>query len=377
MVKPLGADVEPHSQRLLIPGFQTWLLGDRTMTKRRTAEPIVAIGALTLLACGFFGAAATSAAAVATDNLIVHYDFSEGSGTTITDLSGNGNDGTLVGNEYWLTGQLEFGYAYVDLPDGLLANQTEATVVVEANSQLVGGNQFLWNMGGLGHSNYGTGQFFVDPLRPRAAITATNWTAEQNAQPDFKLTADEWVSITATIEPNAGSNTSTLSLYFDGALVAQNSNSSVNLADLTDHTRNFIGKSAYEADGYYRGKVSSFLVYSQALDQQAIAGIAAESAEATAQEVIDNLDLAGANSQDLAALEFDMTLPTDGGVVWSSSHPEIISADGVVNPAATQTTVTLTATAQVRDAQVSKDFPVTVIAKRDDAEIARTDLAEI
>ena len=30
-------------------------------------------------------------------NLILHYDFSDGSGTTLTDISGNNNDGTIVG----------------------------------------------------------------------------------------------------------------------------------------------------------------------------------------------------------------------------------------------------------------------------------------
>lgn len=31
------------------------------------------------------------------NNLILHYDFSDGSGTTLTDVSGNNNDGTIVG----------------------------------------------------------------------------------------------------------------------------------------------------------------------------------------------------------------------------------------------------------------------------------------
>ena len=34
------------------------------------------------------------------DNLIAYYDFNEGLGDVLTDLSGNGNDGIIVGAEW-------------------------------------------------------------------------------------------------------------------------------------------------------------------------------------------------------------------------------------------------------------------------------------
>jgi len=38
---------------------------------------------------------------------VLHYDFSEGSGTTLTDLSGNGNDAAIIGAT-WAGGKLNF-----------------------------------------------------------------------------------------------------------------------------------------------------------------------------------------------------------------------------------------------------------------------------
>lgn len=337
----------------------------------------VALAASALVSLMGLGAVAAPAAAAPEDSVIVDYDFSEGAGTTVSDLSGNGNDGSIVGGEDWLVGQMNFnGSNYVKLPDGLLADATAATIVIEVSPQLTGGNHFVWNIGGLGHSDYGTGQFFLDPLRPRATITKTNWQGEQNATSPTKLVANEWHSLAVTIAPNAGANTSTLSFYVDGQLMASNQNSAANLSDLTDHTRNFIGKSAYEADNLMRGKVSSFSVYTEALDAATLTTMAQESASVTAGETTQSIDLAALNSQDLNALEFDMVLPTAGGVTWTSSSP-VIAPDGTVTPAETATDVTLTATADVRGTTSTRDFVVSVIAARADTEMAQADLDQV
>jgi hypothetical protein len=57
------------------------------------------------------------------DGLVAHYDFNEGSGTTLHDLSGNGNDGTIQGAQYIKRSQgycLEFNGIddYVDCGSG-------------------------------------------------------------------------------------------------------------------------------------------------------------------------------------------------------------------------------------------------------------------
>ena len=82
---------------------------------------------------------------------VLHYDFSDGTGTTATDLSGSGNDGTLVGfadtsadagsfgaSEGWVTGGgLSFldddAVSYVETPLNLSALPGDFTLEFQAN----------------------------------------------------------------------------------------------------------------------------------------------------------------------------------------------------------------------------------------------------
>jgi len=99
--------------------------------------PFISVPALL---CGSAGAAT-----------LLDYDFSDGSGTTVTDLSGNGNHGTLVGfvdtsagagvfdaSEGWVTGGglcfIDDGVrSYVETPLNLSALPGNFTLEFEAN----------------------------------------------------------------------------------------------------------------------------------------------------------------------------------------------------------------------------------------------------
>ena len=52
------------------------------------------------------GLVLTGVAKAADPDLVGHWKFDEGSGTTAFDSSGNGNDGTLNGGAQWVEGQL-------------------------------------------------------------------------------------------------------------------------------------------------------------------------------------------------------------------------------------------------------------------------------
>lgn len=70
-------------------------------------------------------------------SMITRYDFSDGSGATLTDSSGNGNDGT-ISNATWAVGTTGFSSGnslsfdgnadYVTLPTGMLTNKAAFTV---------------------------------------------------------------------------------------------------------------------------------------------------------------------------------------------------------------------------------------------------------
>ena len=52
--------------------------------------------------------------------LVAHWAFDEGSGTTATDSSGNGHDGTLLGDPTWVAGMIGSGALSFDGSDGLV-----------------------------------------------------------------------------------------------------------------------------------------------------------------------------------------------------------------------------------------------------------------
>ncbi|WP_205327349.1 immunoglobulin-like domain-containing protein [Glycomyces sp. YM15] len=342
----------------------------------RIARGRILAGVTGLAVLGALLAGSPATAEVPTTGLLASYDFSETSGTVLRDGSGAGRDATVVGGEDWHAGYMQFdGANHVKLPDGILQGQEAATIVIETSPENLTGPQFLWNLGGSG--NAGTGQFFVQPVAPRLSISKTNWSGEQTALATRKLAQDRWQSIAATISRNGTGATSTLRLYVDGELWAEKTGSTVNLADLATHTLNSIGKSAYTADALYRGKVSAFRIYDTALTATQLGDIAAADAPASAAETVAGVDLDAVNEQDLARIESDLVLPAAGGVTWTAEPAGVIAADGTVTQPATDTDVTLTATAEVRGQTASRTFDVTVLHAPSAMEQAQKDLAAV
>src|SRR5699024_602887 len=143
------------------------------------------------------------------------------------------------------------------------------------------------------------------------------------------------------------------------------------------HTMNYIGQSAYGPDSLYQGRVSSFHVYNRALSQEQLSAVAEADAPAAAAETAAALDLQAANDQDLNRIEFDLTLPTAGGITWTSEPAGIIAADGTLTQPEETTDVTLTATVNVRGHEATAQFPVTVLKAPTDAQRALRDLEAI
>src|ERR1700729_3106318 len=81
---------------------------------------------------GFLALHGVSGAAAASSGLVAAYGFDEGSGTTVTDASGNGNNGTISGATWSTAGK--YG-------DALSFNGTSSLVTIpnSASLQLSGG----------------------------------------------------------------------------------------------------------------------------------------------------------------------------------------------------------------------------------------------
>jgi len=332
---------------------------DLDMTQHtRRRRSVAGLALAPLLACGLpaFAASASAADGIPTQGLLAEYDFSETAGVVLHDSAG-ANDAEIVGGAGWQHGTMRFdGGNHVELPEDVLAGQTEASVTVEArpSAASLSGANFLWNIGGSGDE--GTGQFFVHTPGHRASISTSDWRGESTVESPTAFVADEWQSIVTTIEPNEADGTSTLSLYVDGELTAQNTESSANLADLPEHTNNLIGASAYSGDARFHGAISSYRLYDRALAADEIAAISSADAVTSVGETI-----AGIDPGDVSAVRRDLTLPSAGGVTWESSNPQAVEADGTIHRLeGEEGRATLTATATVRGTTEQRQFEVTV-----------------
>lgn len=288
------------------------------MKGKRINAVIGVFAALPMLAAGFIMGPLHSYAAqsgtVPTDGLVAAYDFTDGKGATVTDTTGKGHNGTVRGVADWGKGVLNFtGNTNVALPADVLQGAGAVTVSVQAkpDAQALNRNNFLFNIGGKGTSqNGGTGQFFVSTNNHKATITKTNWQGEQNASSPSTFKTD-WQSIIATLAPNQGGATSTLTLYVDGKQVAQNTSSQANFADLKDFSKTAIGDSAYDEDANFTGAISNVRLYNRAVSAQEAQSIAQADATEVAEEAKDS-DTGGSATEPETPVE-----PIDAhGYLW-------------------------------------------------------------
>ncbi len=186
----------------------------------------------------------------------------------LQDGSGKGNDGTPMGDPTYVDGPAGYGKVlsmdgtndHVDLPIGpTIATLTDTTV---ATRVYFGGGSGAWQRifdFGSGNTNY----MFLCPrqgtsgnMRFGIRTAAVN---EQIVNSPGVMTVG-WHHTAVTID----SQTMTISVYLDGALVA--SGPTVLLPkDLGNTTQNWLGRSQYTADAYFLGSLDDFRIYNRVL----------------------------------------------------------------------------------------------------------------
>lgn len=199
------------------------------------------------------------------DGELLRYTFEDGSGTQVTDVSGGGNHGTIVGSTDWNDGSLTFNGSttYVDLPDNLLAGVTDITIEAEVlvHPQL-GGDYFFYGLGNT-TNGIGDGYLFSSDGRSnyRASIATGNWSTEQTVSQGQALPRDTWAHLVYTLSGG------TATIYLDGVAVGTNTNVTHRPGDIGDGytTANYIGRSQYDADNLFRGQFAEFAIYNRAL----------------------------------------------------------------------------------------------------------------
>ncbi len=134
-------------------------------------------------------------------------------------------------------------------------------------------------------------------------------------------------------------------LYINGAKVSSVA-SSFKLSDILGaNPVTYIGKANWDSGEFATGYIDDFKIVKGAV-----------------LTVLDKIDLG-----DLSAVKSNLTLPTEGGITWTSSAPDVISNTGVVTRPEKTTTVTLTASAEINGEPMTRVFDVVVVGTKSSA----------
>ena len=342
-------------------------------TRRRSLQALVGTVLLAVLGGLLLAPPAASqsgpaAAADVTDGLVLRYDLTQADGATVTDTSGNGNDGTLVGGGTWTGDHLALDGVddHVKLPNDIMAGLDSITVTADVYVEPGQATPFfIWGLGNTASSGSGTGYLFASGNAFRAGITATNWSGEKVTARSSggNLARGVWKTVTYTQTGTVGT------LYEDGAQVGQNTAVTVLPSDIGNGTttNNLLGESNYAADNSLEGRLKNFRIYDRALSEAEVSDISLADVDRLAADTA-SLDLG-----DLSAVTGDLTLPTTGdygsSIAWASSNPAVISTNGAVtrpDALAGPADVTLTATLTRGSGTETKAFGATVLPEEDD-----------
>jgi hypothetical protein len=199
----------------------------------------------------------------------------------VDDVSGHGYNGTAHGSPAFVDAPAGYGRAirltaansdYVDLPIGpLVATLGSSTITAWVNYSTAG--QTWQRVFDFGDST--TSYMFLTTSAAmngvaRFAIRATDSAAESMVTASRAM-APGWHPLAVVID----GATKTVQLYEDGVLVATGPTATLP-QDMGATTRNWLGRSQFEADAYFEGELDEFRIYDRALSPGEIRWLAGE-----------------------------------------------------------------------------------------------------
>jgi hypothetical protein len=203
---------------------------------------------------------------------ILYYKFDESSGDVVNDSSGNARTGTAIGTHTWVAGRVgnaltfDGAGAFVVLPVGVVSNLTEMTIATWVQVDATKTWQRIVDFG-----NNTTVYIFLTPTsstgKIQLAITKTSNPGQQLLNGTTALPLSMWKHVAVVMDGQKAS------LYVDGALEST-SNITMRPADLGTTASNWLGRSQYSQDPYFKGSLDDFRIYDRALTAEQVAAIA-------------------------------------------------------------------------------------------------------
>ena len=320
------------------------------------------------------------------DHLLFQYTNS------LTDQSGNGNDGTAVGSGVQTEvledgrssvylGSTSHGGGSIQLPDDLTANLSSETGFT-FSTWINAATDADWTR----ILDFGTDASGADPdnVKDYFFIAQNGRVVAGQGASEFYLSdtgispaVDEWHHMAFTFMPEVnaagedGQNVGVI-IYVDGEVAFDASVNQTNSGTrnaliawcndvLPTFTDNYIGYSRFAVDPELNAYLSDMRFYDIGLTADEVVQVMADGM--TTEQVLNMAQESLTLAQ--TATSTDISLPATAlaglvNVTWVSSNPDVMGNDGTIGNVEENTTVTLTATLSYQDQTVTKEFTITV-----------------
>ncbi len=189
--------------------------------------------------------------------------------STLNDTTANGNHAAMYGSVSYVDGEVDHNAIalsgsrnFIQLPY-TVANHDEITIACWLYWKGGSNWQRAWDFG-TGTSQY---LFFSPRSDSGMRFAIKNGGDEQQIRTTSLLSTNKWVHVTVSLGAEGGT------LYVDGEAIASNSSINIKPSDIQP-IFNYIGRSQFSADPYFKGYVDDFRVYNYALSADEVKAIA-------------------------------------------------------------------------------------------------------
>jgi fibronectin type 3 domain-containing protein len=198
--------------------------------------------------------------------LVGELTFNQSSGTTVTDATGNGMNGTLIGGASFTAGRngsnallLNGSTGYVSLPAGAIDDLSDFTIAAWVN---ISSSQTWARVFDFGD---GRGDWMFLTIKngsglPQFSDSTTYGNNEESVTGSSALPTKQWVHLAVTFSNRLAT------LYVNGIAVGSNANMDFPPYEINGGMPNsWIGHSQYSTDPYFNGEIQDFRVYRGAM----------------------------------------------------------------------------------------------------------------
>jgi hypothetical protein len=218
----------------------------------------------------------------AISGLLVSYPCERANGAVLPDTSGHDKNATLangsggsspvgfsfgtgrVGNALTLSPQDQ---AYASLPRGILSQLSQVTIATWVKLSSSASFQRIFDFG----VDTNTFMYLVNAGSNggvRFRIVSTPLNKNQVLEGANAIPTGRWTHVALTLGDNG------VSIYLDGAQVAEQAPVVLRPTDLGDTSNNFIGRSPFVDDPYLDGQIDEFRIYDRVLNAAEIGALA-------------------------------------------------------------------------------------------------------